>query len=306
MKVSNPLISIIIPACNAASFIESAIKSAIDQTYRPLEIIVVDDGSNDGTADIVELMIIPEVRLFRQQNTGVSEARNRGVQEAKGEWIVFLDADDLLLPDCLNIHWQHQQELSRDQMHVGAYLRNGVYQKIPEHNMQVYTPWLPLFSKKALQKAGGFDTQMPYAEDIELIINLRAHGYSFVNSDEPVYHYRIGLNENSITSKKRDWKVIQYFFLKHKDHFHSFTTAKEYYRLFMIILFTNQDGLNELYKFLRYEMPFFVHPPQYLYSRVVGYILWYGGYVFPFEWWHRFLGSNIKPSFQTWLQKHKL
>lgn len=301
-----PLISIIIPAYNAAKTIGVAIESALAQSYRPIEIVVVDDGSSDDTVEIVKKVNSNEVRLICQANGGASSARNMGIEQACGKWIKFLDADDLLLPDCLSNHWEMQKNLGEKELSVGGFMENGVYRFFPEHSMQVYTPWLPLFSKQALVETGGFDTSMPYAEDIELCINLRCHGYRFVYFDTPVYDYRIGVNPDCITAHRRDWHVIEHFFLKHKDHFHSFATSKEYYRLFMIILFTNKDGLNELYKFLRHEMPFFVHPPQYLYSRVLGYILWYGGYIFSFVWWHSFLGRYIKPSVQSWLQKHKL
>jgi glycosyltransferase involved in cell wall biosynthesis len=90
-------VSVVIPAHNAAAVIERALTSTRAQTHPPLEIIVVDDGSSDETASIVERFGAP-ARVIHQANSGPSAARNRGVAEARGRWIAFLDADDEWLP----------------------------------------------------------------------------------------------------------------------------------------------------------------------------------------------------------------
>jgi glycosyltransferase involved in cell wall biosynthesis len=93
-----PLVSIIIPTYNYGRYLSKAVKSCLDQTYRNLEIIVVDDGSTDDTRKIVEGL---DSRLVyvHQENQGVSAARNNGLGRARGAFIAFLDADDYLLPD---------------------------------------------------------------------------------------------------------------------------------------------------------------------------------------------------------------
>jgi glycosyltransferase involved in cell wall biosynthesis len=94
-------ISVIIPAYNAERYIAKAIESCLSQTYAPSEIIVIDDGSTDGTAAVAESFPSP-VRVIRlAENMGVSVARNRGVQASTGDWIAFLDADDWFLPEKL-------------------------------------------------------------------------------------------------------------------------------------------------------------------------------------------------------------
>jgi glycosyltransferase involved in cell wall biosynthesis len=100
MSDGAPRISAVIPAYNAASFIRRALQSVLAQTLPAWEIIVVDDGSKDGTADFVA-QNFPSVRVFRQQNAGPGAARNHGVREASGEWIGLLDADDMWLPEKL-------------------------------------------------------------------------------------------------------------------------------------------------------------------------------------------------------------
>lgn len=90
-------VSVVIPAFNAERFLAGAIQSALSQSVPPLEIIVVDDGSTDRTAEVAE-RFGPPVRCARQENGGPSAARNRGIREARGEFIAFLDADDRWLP----------------------------------------------------------------------------------------------------------------------------------------------------------------------------------------------------------------
>jgi glycosyltransferase involved in cell wall biosynthesis len=100
-----PRVTVLIPSWNAASTIERAIASVLDAAPVALECVVVDDGSTDGTADVVEAIGRGDqrVRLLRlQENLGVSNARNRGLTLARGEWLAFLDADDRLLPGAID------------------------------------------------------------------------------------------------------------------------------------------------------------------------------------------------------------
>ena len=94
-----PLVSIVMPVHNGQRFLAAAIDSALGQDYEPVEVIVVDDGSTDDSADIARAR--PAVRLIEQPNGGVSAARNAGLAAARGELIAFLDQDDVLMPDKL-------------------------------------------------------------------------------------------------------------------------------------------------------------------------------------------------------------
>lgn len=99
-KIKNaPLVSIIMPAYNAQGFIERSLGSACEQTYSNIEIIVIDDGSTDRTADIIKSYQDHRIRYFYQSNQGQGVARNKGIVASKGEYITFLDADDRYLPD---------------------------------------------------------------------------------------------------------------------------------------------------------------------------------------------------------------
>lgn len=99
--------SVIIPVFNGADTIGKAIESVLVQSYPAYEIIIIDDGSKDETGEIVQHYVqkyIQKVRYFRQKNSGVSAARNLGVQHSRGEWLAFLDADDWYYPDRLQSH----------------------------------------------------------------------------------------------------------------------------------------------------------------------------------------------------------
>lgn len=98
-----PLFSVIIPAYNVADCIASTLRSVFSQTVHDIEILVVDDGSTDGTPDVLRQQTDPRMRVITQSNQGVSAARNRALSEAKGEFVAFLDGDDLWAADHLGI-----------------------------------------------------------------------------------------------------------------------------------------------------------------------------------------------------------
>src|SRR5687768_3539829 len=95
--MNGPLVSVVVPAFNAASTLSSTLGSIANQTYRSLDIIVVDDGSTDGTAAIARHFCLsePRLRVITQPNGGVAAARNAGIRSSKGEFVAFMDADDL-------------------------------------------------------------------------------------------------------------------------------------------------------------------------------------------------------------------
>lgn len=105
-------ISVVIPLYNKVKYIQRTIKSVLNQTFSDFEIVVVDDGSTDGSISAINNYCgnNAKVRIISKENGGPSSARNRGVIEANGEWIVFLDADDILLPFALDYFWKLRLE----------------------------------------------------------------------------------------------------------------------------------------------------------------------------------------------------
>ena len=100
-----PMISVVIPCYNAERWLGATLRSVLAQDWPSLEIIVVDDGSSDRSAELVRTQF-PAVTLVQQKNTGVAAARNNGIANAKGDWIAFVDADDIWLPGKLHAQWQ--------------------------------------------------------------------------------------------------------------------------------------------------------------------------------------------------------
>lgn len=101
--MNNPLISIVIPLYNKEKSIKTTIESALNQTYKNIEVVVVDDGSTDNSSAIAQELAAQDNRIHfvHQDNSGASAARNRGVRESNGDWIIFFDADDLLYDYCV-------------------------------------------------------------------------------------------------------------------------------------------------------------------------------------------------------------
>lgn len=111
LTTGEPFFSIVIPAYNRAGLVGRAIESCLGQDWRDFEVIVVDDGSTDGTSEAVQRYDDPRVRLVAHEvNRGACPARNTGVDAALGEWIVFLDSDDELLPGALRTAWNRTRE----------------------------------------------------------------------------------------------------------------------------------------------------------------------------------------------------
>ena len=118
-----PLVSVVIPAYNCETFVEASVRSAMAQSVRDIEILVVDDGSTDGTAAVVEALCREDerVNLIRPgENRGVAEARNLGVRSARADWVAFLDSDDLWLPEKLEKQLSLRDASGASLLYTGA------------------------------------------------------------------------------------------------------------------------------------------------------------------------------------------
>lgn len=100
-------VSIIIPVYNADKYIADTVRSALNQTYKNFEILIIDDATQDRSIEICQQFTDPRIKIIRQQNRGLAGARNTGIRHAQGEYLAFLDADDLWLPEKLEKHVEH-------------------------------------------------------------------------------------------------------------------------------------------------------------------------------------------------------
>ena len=185
------MISIVIPLYNKGERVKLAIDSALHQDYDgEWEIIVVDDGSTDDSAEYVKAYKDDKVVYIYQPNAGVSAARNRGIAESKGEWIVFLDADDQLLPCALSTFDLMLHKYPKCRFLVGSSIwrrKGGIVSQGSDtgiiHNSIV--PHFSLFRKRfyaaprnmcihrsLLDQQGGFDVRMSFYEDTEFVYRI--------------------------------------------------------------------------------------------------------------------------------------
>lgn len=222
---ADPLVSVIIPAYNSAHFINEAISSALQQTYKNIEVIVVDDGSKDDTRTVVAAFG-GRVRLLTQENQGSAVARNYGISTADGALIAFLDADDVWHPRKLELQvntlrhsdshmtyarflwWRPQedgQHLSQVQMFAstndtlrstGETTSGWIYAKLMRDCI-VWTSTV-LVDKSVLLAAGGFNPKLRKGQDWDLWLRLSQVG-TWQGMDEALALYRI--HESSITHK---------------------------------------------------------------------------------------------------------
>lgn len=204
----NPLVSIIIPAYNVERYIKDAVDSAIGQTYKNIEIIVVDDGSTDGTKKELESYIKNNKIIYLyQKNKGLSGARNAGINQARGEYIALLDADDMFRltkiekqifflnnnPDCDFCYTD--VEFFRDG-NPGKILKS--YYKYHSGKVLKYlfissfiNPSTLFFRKDAVYKFGTFNESFKRAEDLEYYIRASLNGAEFCLVNEPLFLSRI-------------------------------------------------------------------------------------------------------------------
>ena len=199
------IISVIIPCLNAQRWIRQTLQSAITQRFDNIEIIVIDDGSTDESANIVEKEF-PFVRLIRTNNQGASKARNLGTEISKGELIQYLDADDLLAPDKFKI----QVEALKDSGADVAYgnwqelreIQRGNFVKAKEFGRKMRTPqidlftdfWCPpavyLFRRSIVEKVAGWNEKLPIIQDARFALDCALHGGRFVYCAGLMAYYR--------------------------------------------------------------------------------------------------------------------
>ncbi|OGL46001.1 MAG: hypothetical protein A2W05_01200 [Candidatus Schekmanbacteria bacterium RBG_16_38_10] len=195
------LVSIIIPTFNCRKYIRHAIESALAQTYKNIEIIVVDDGSTDNTREEIEDLISEKgISYIYQANKGLPGARNTGIKHSSGEYLVFLDSDDVILPEKITTQvsfikehpdvclvysrYQYFKNDNPDDVvsHPYALLRGHLYKELIRANFFIVHS--VLVKKECVEKVGGFDESFMAFEDWDLWIRMAESGCQFDYIDE--------------------------------------------------------------------------------------------------------------------------
>lgn len=213
------MFSIIIPLYNKGATIESTIRSVLDQLAEDDELIVVDDGSTDGSAEIARSISDTRLRIIGQENAGQSKAKNHGVQCAHNDWVIFLDADDCLLPDALAVFRKMISENPGCDCYCGNIIvkRNGkaVWTSEKARFGRLKNNFYSYYFKHCVPHTGSaayrrsilgerpFNENHRRAEDVEMVFNVfRSHPvFSFT---QPVMEYNKDYCQ--VSRSNRDWE----------------------------------------------------------------------------------------------------
>lgn len=205
-SAAEPTVSVVIPSYNCAQFLRETVETVLGQTHPPIEIIIVDDGSTDGSLDIAREFGNP-VRIVTQPNSGVSVARNRGIDEAKGEWIAFVDADDLWEPTKLECQMETVAAADTDDvvcLYTDFYRFGGPvgrrvelrpdHPSAPDFRVQMLITYTVLPSTAVVRASALEGLRFPVgvtdSEDMVFLLDLRERG-RFLRAAEPLVGYRI-------------------------------------------------------------------------------------------------------------------
>lgn len=195
--MSNALVSAIVPVYNGERFLRPTLESILEQDYRPLEVIVVDDGSTDRSAEIIRS--VDAVHYVHQENQGVAQARNAGLGKAQGDHIAFLDQDDMWTPDKLSVQVSQLRQdsqieavMSRMQFFLEPgverpdWLRDGLLSESrPGYNLGA-----TLVRRSVFDRVGVFDPQFTYGSDHDWFVRAKDANVRIAFLDEVHLHKR--------------------------------------------------------------------------------------------------------------------
>lgn len=233
----NPLVSIVIPVYNVNKYLTECIQSITKQTYENWEIVLVDDGSTDGSSVICDTLASQERRIqtFHKQNGGLSSARNYGTDKSSGEYIIYLDSDD---------YWYKEDVLSlliKTALQTDADIVRGEFVYMQDESGVISEPnrtnkkqlegkvfdsttmfidaiagenfsWLFLFKRHVLEDIR-FNEQFLFQEDIEFNVRLFSNQWKCAYTSLPFYVYR--QRSNSIMTSPKTWNIKGSFMLSH-------------------------------------------------------------------------------------------
>ncbi len=237
-----PVVSVIIPTYNRWPFVREAVESVLAQSYRLFELIVVDDGSTDGTPDKLD-EFGTKLRVIEQQRRGVSAARNQGAGAARGRYLAFLDSDDLWLPEKLAIQTRFMDEhpeigiCQTDEIWLRHGIRVNPKVKHSKPSGDIFqrsldlclvSPSAVLLTRELFRESGGFDENLPVCEDYDLWLRIAVrhtvplirkpltikrggHNDQLSNSRWGMDRYRVTalakLLRSGLAGERREWAI---------------------------------------------------------------------------------------------------
>jgi len=195
--MESPLISIVIPVYNAAPFLAEALSSVFAQDHRPIEVILVDDGSTDESLAIAKAWS-PALRIVQQENSGQAAARNRGLELARGPYIAFIDADDIWPMGKLSrhlrvLHGRSDLDLVLGRVQVDYQASAGEATMIfrdPGQNVALFVFGAGLFRRSLFDRAGLLSEDLRNTEDVDWFMRAREAGACWLLLDEVALIYR--------------------------------------------------------------------------------------------------------------------
>ena len=256
------MISIIIPIYNVSQYLNECIQSVVNQSYKDFECVLIDDGSSDGCEMICDQWAQKDsrIKVIHQSNQGVSKARNRGIAEAQGEYIIFIDSDDWIDPNYLNELFQPIEKYNVDLVVCGLQQQynNGTFQnysyktgiiKIEKQFTNEFTdinkqfllfgPVIKLYRKSIIQKHNiHFPPEYTYGEDLLFNYSYLEYVKAIYIVDQCLYHYRI-IGSGTLSSIKRinqfeidyaQWNILKNFFYR-KNLWNDYSISYLYHRL---------------------------------------------------------------------------
>ncbi len=270
-----PTVSVVIPLYNSEKTIQSSIDSVLNQTFSDFELIIINDGSTDQSLDIVKAFQDKRLHILSFQNSGAAAARNRGIANAKGHYIAFLDADDLWTPDKLIdqvsafkknpdtglvYSWSDYIDKNGNSICPGKRVITSddieeTYGKLLISNF-LENGSTPLIPKSILDDVGYFNEALNSSQDLDLYLRIAAK-YNFIAVPKVQVYYRI--TPNSITSKvaeneKKEIEFIDNLFLSVPEKFKKLKSHKlsGLYKYLMLRSIEDGVGILGTFRALRY------------------------------------------------------
>jgi len=300
-----PKVSVIIPAYNMAQYTVESVESVLHQTYKDYEIIVVDDGSQDNTKELLQTYVEnQQITYIYKENGGASSARNIGIQICRGEYIAFLDCDDLWLPkkleisvDFLDSHpeigFVYSRAIIIDKngnnlwfSKVRCYSGEKAFEKLILRNFIKSSS--PVVRRECFKKVGVFDETIFHPADRDMWLKISEHfPLGYINI--PLIKYRIGewsyFERNIELAKKESLKVLENTFKRHKFPKRVQNRAISYIYLCSSVSYARKSDLKRAKKEILISLKIF---PYRLKSYLILFLLYLTGKFIPFIYhWKR-------------------